>query len=164
MESMQLVPEVTIRYTGKNAQEQRTDVNIGPVTNGIALDTVFPYGEWCDVLVGKAYDSPGCAAAAGMDPSTDPITNLTLSSLHATFNHYLMFRPGGNGVPVALRRVDWTLSMAATNAQSQNLLDTLIEGDCAASLAADNVLVSTNPTWSNYISGWIFRKNVTLEE
>lgn len=166
MESVQHVPEMTVRYMGKHAQGQDTVVVIGPVAEGIAIDRSFPYASWTDALEESAYDSPGCPAAAGIDPlgSTDPITELASASFQATFQHYLMFKPGRGGVPVALRRADWTLSMAATNAQSHNLLDTLVENACSASLTADNVLVSGNPTWSNHISGFFFSKDVFPHE
>jgi hypothetical protein len=161
MSSLQIISSMLIEYVGENAATNQVRVAVTPVLTGVALDTVYPFISWGMAYSGVHYDSPGCAAAAGIDQldSTDPIVYLRSANLSGTYQHYLMFQPAEPSIPVAIRRIDWSLSMAGDNAHNTNHLDTLVTGSCGVTLQ-NNLPVLTNPSWSNYFSGFQFHHTV----
>jgi hypothetical protein len=98
---------------------------------------------------GQTDDSP--ATPPGPTPQIQPLVSVQSLKNTYSLSHYLFFQPAGDSIPVAIKRVDWNLSMQATNSGASTSVDGLVPAGCSAAILANNVPVTGNPGWTNYL-------------
>ena len=117
---------------------------------GIGLDNGWPYQNFGKTnYVPPATDSP--RVEAGPNPAIQPIASMGNLKITYGLSHYLFFQPAGPSIPVAIKRIDWSLSMQATNSGASTSVDGLVPADCSASILSDDVPVTGNPEWTNLL-------------
>jgi hypothetical protein len=115
-------------------------------TNSFGLDTAIVYtgnGYFGTNNAGDAVDSPSFFAAP--NAFLLPIKNLQQVRVNHSFQTYLFFQPF-NGIPVAVKRIDWSLFMQATNSGASDAVDVVVSPS-NATVSASNVEQHGNPEW-----------------
>ena len=146
MSMVQLLSGSAVVAQGASSNGQPYTVTLTPVGSGPALDERYPTYSWGSAILESGYDAPGTPSICVYQ--YEPIYSaLNAISDNMSCMDYLYFQPAGpSSIPVALRQLNWSVSMAAVRTQTnQATVDTITQSNVTYTSSRP---VSGNPTWS----------------